>query len=237
MIFNLGIALPLTNDKEYSQFWDSFHLMDKGDHVYIRPEFPGPADIVRNELVKKAFEAGCTHILMIDTDQVYPHDTITKMHMLFENENAKVVSAIVHRRYEPFDPLVFQIVRDINGVLRIMRMTDEEMFEPKVIRVGATGFGCIMFDMEIFNMISAPWFVDESYLSCRIPKGEENIGSSKQTAGEDIGFCFKLYEKGIQIFVDTTIMIDHLSLLAVNRGLYRFYKTINKNSKEKGDLK
>lgn len=235
MILNLGIALPLNNDKEYSQFWDSFHLMHKPDHVYIRPEYPGPADVIRNELVKKAFETGCSHLIMMDTDQVYPIDLLDKMIPIFSNPDILVVSTIVHRRYDPFDPLVFQIVKDVTGELHIMRMTDEEIFTPPLIKVGATGFGCIMFDMRVFNEIPYPWFVDEAYARAR---GEANQGNfTARPPGEDIGFCYKLFGKGIGIYVDTTIKIDHLSLVAVNRELYKLYNIINKKTTTKGEVK
>jgi hypothetical protein len=229
-MINLGIALPLTSEVEHTQFWNSFHVMRKGDHVFIRPDFPGPIDIVRNELVKKAFEAGCSHLLMMDTDQIYPIDTLDKMKLLFQNPEVKVVSNIVHRRYEPFDPLAFMLCDGKDGEQHLMRLSDEELFAPGIIKVDATGFGCIMFDMEVFNEMPSPWFVDRAYQQAR---DFDKVKVNGHAPGEDIGFCMELKKRSIPIYVDTTVEIDHLSLVAVNRGLYKLYNAINSKKEEK----
>ena len=51
----LGIGIPLTTDREWTQFWDSFNVMKKPDYTYLRPKYRGAIDVVRNELIKQAF--------------------------------------------------------------------------------------------------------------------------------------------------------------------------------------
>lgn len=200
----LGIAIPLTDDKCYSSFFDSFVLLDKPPFTYIRPMGYAPIDKVRNDLVRQALECKCTHLLMMDSDQVYPSDTITKL----LTHDLDVVSAKVHRRYPPFDGLLY---RGTIGEYEFV--PDEEIVNNKLIEIDATGCGCIMYKTEVFKNIPEPWF-------------EFSKNQHGKDVGEDIGFCHKLREAGYKIFTDTTIDISHLSLLSVNWGTYKLYKKL-----------
>ena len=217
----LGIGLPLTTDREYSQFWDSFHLMRTPDHVYLRPQFRGPIDKVRNEIVKQAFDSGCSHLLFMDTDQIYRDpNTIYK---LIEHDKA-VVGTVVHRGYPPYDPLVFRF-----GDEGLVKVPEEEIYGGELIEVDAMGCGCVLYNMAVFRQISVPWFEDLSH--------KKKTSNEKGGPGEDVNICYKLRGLGVSIYVDTSIGIDHLALLAVNRGFYTLYKKLLqlKHQEAKGD--
>ena len=172
---------------------------------FLVPAYPGQIDSVRNGLVQQALMFGCTHILFMDTDQVYTDvDMIQKMmaHKL------SVVGAKVHRRYPPFDPL---LLRGNPGTLE--SVPDSEIEEEGLVKVGATGCGCVLYDMDVFINIDPPWF-------------ELTVGEFGQPIGEDVGFCEKLKKAGYDIFVDCSIDIKHLSLLAVDWGTYKLYKKL-----------
>jgi len=211
----LGIAEPLTDDMVYAHFHFSFintltnymsHLYGKGEDVaidFLTPKYPGQIDAVRNGLVTQAQMLGCTHILFMDTDQVYSDQEMIQK-MLAHGE--PVVGAKVHRRYPPFDPL---LLRGKPGHLH--SVPDQEIEAGGLVEVTATGCGCILYDMEVFQKIEHPWF-------------ELTVGEFGQTIGEDVGFCTKLIDHGYKVFVDCSIDIKHLSLLAVDWGTHKLYK-------------
>lgn len=204
--FKLGICLPLTSDRVHSTFLDSWVLLEKPEFVYIRPDFPGPIDKIRNNLVDQALRSGCTHILMMDTDQTYPKDTITKL----ITHDLDVVGAKVHRRYIPFDPLLLRkdpIVGKFYGV------SDDEIEKGGLVEVDATGTGCILYKAEVFEKIENPWF-------------EFSYNKEGKIVGEDIGFCNKLKEKEYRIFVDCSIDVGHSTNLIVNYDTYKLYKML-----------
>ena len=206
----LGIGIPLTTDREWTQFWDSFHLLRKPDHVYMRPQFRGPMDVVRNDLVRQAIESDCTHLLLMDTDQVY-HDSDMIYKMLEHDRH--FVGTVVHRGYPPYDPLVFRF-----GDEGLVKVPDEEVYGGELIEVDAIGGGCALYKTEIFSsLISAPWFEDMSRMSA---------GSGRGGPGEDINICYKVRAKRVKIFVDTSILIHHLTLLAIDRGFYMLFKKL-----------
>jgi hypothetical protein len=54
--------------------------------------------------LKQALVKRCTHLLMMDTDQTYPQDTITKL----LSHDVTVCGAVIHRRYPPFEPILYR---------------------------------------------------------------------------------------------------------------------------------
>ena len=179
----LGIALPLSHHMIPSAFFDSFIALQKPPYIYLRTS-NGPIEEMRNSLVRDAMQSNCTHIIMMDVDQVYPVDTVTKLlaHKL------PVVGCQIHRRYPPFDPLM------LKGELGKYQTIKE--WEPdSLVEVDATGTGCLLFDMDVFRKMPAPWFRSRKH--------------NGKPVGEDIGFCSDLRAAGYRIFVDTSIKVPH----------------------------
>ena len=200
--FRLGIALPLTYQMIPSAFFDSFIAMDKPPYVYLRTS-NGPIDEMRNALVRDAMVANCTHIIMMDTDQVYHPNTIPRL----LSHNLPVVGCLVHRRYPPFDPLLLR--GEIGKYQTIEKWAPESLVE-----VDATGTGCLLFDMQIFRDMPSPWFRAR----------QEGYGA--KPIGEDIGFCADLRATGYKIFVDTSVPAGHLSQFQITEGTWRLYRRL-----------
>ena len=219
----LAIAVPLVDDKVYNQFLFSFvkvvtdYMMSQArkgqiaDIDILFPDFPCQVDDARNNLVQQALNLGCTHILMMDSDQIYITDNIIEKMLAHDKP---VLGARVHRRYPPFDPLLL-----MGEVSKLYQLPDDKIrnadgtFKTEVT-VDFTGTGCILYDMKIFNeMIPEKWF-------------EFKTGEQGQPVGEDIGMCEKLKKLGIPIVVDCSIDIKHLTLLAADYGTYALFKKI-----------
>ncbi len=207
--FRLGIALPIVDRNIPVSFFDSWVMLDKPEFVYLRPSFPN-VDIgrIRNDLVNQALNSGCTHLLMLDTDQIYrDSDLISKLVL----HDLDVVNALVYRRYPPFDHLCMNWDDEAQ---MYYKTDDEEVFKKGLVEVDATGTGCVLYKTDVFRKIEQPWF-------------EFSIGPDGKPVGEDVNFCKKLKEKGYKIFVDCSINIGHLSTLEVNESTYRMYKMLN----------
>jgi len=208
----LGIGFPIVDNKAYFSFMASILLLEKPDFTLLLPNFPVgvfPHDIatVRNNLVEQALAEGCEYLLMMDTDQVYRTvDMIPRMLA----HNKPVVSAPVHRRYPPFDPI---LMRGEIGKWEYVKI--EEAYSGELIKVDATGTGCIMYHISVFEKIHAPWF-------------ELGVKKDGNPIGEDILFCLKMKEHGIPLFVDTSIEIGHLTSFEVNRQTHMLFRKIHK---------
>jgi len=206
----LAIGLPLTSDRVHTQFLDSFIKMDKPEFVYCRPMFPTnfttEIAMIRNEIVKIALRKECTHLLFMDTDQVYAEDTIYRL--LAHNKD--IVGAKVHIRYPPFIPTIFRFDEEVGKQYVV---DEEEWTKRQLLDVDATGTGCLLIKTDVFRNIEFPWF-------------EFSVDKYGETIGEDINFCRKVKNFGYKIYVDTSINCGHLGTLEVNESTYFINKLI-----------
>lgn len=199
---SLAIGIPLTFPFVPASFFYSFLKMQRPDFTLIHSD-NGPIDTLRNDLVDNALLIDATHLIMMDTDQVYPVDTIPKLmaHRL------PVVAGLVHRRYPPFDPILLAGRPGEYYELEDWKYGD-------LVDVSATGAGCIMYEMDVFRRMPRPWF--------KFGKVE----GTGEGIGEDVGFCIDLKAAGYKIFVDTSIECGHLTTLCVNRQTHQLYRSM-----------
>ena len=204
--FKLGIGFPIIDKSVHVDFMVSFLALDKPDYTLLIPkfqigEFPKDIAAVRNNLVEQAQADGCTHLLMLDTDQVYrTQDMIPRMLM----HKMPVVGAPVHRRYPPFDAILLR-----GEIGKYKYISDYEVYSGDLIDIDATGTGCILLDMSVFDDMQDPYF--------------EITMQNGKVVGEDIGLCHKLRSKGIPIRADTSIEIGHMTVFEVNRKTYELF--------------
>jgi hypothetical protein len=214
----LGLCYPLVDIWNYTHFTfsnlnvvlnymaDSFNRGGMPNIDILMPNFPGTIQLIRNDLVTQALNLGCTHVLMMDTDQIYEDpDTIQRL----LDHDLPVVGTMVHRRYPPYDPL---LMRGEFG--KLYGVPDQDIEAGGLINVTATGCGCILYSTQVFLDIGYPWY-------------EVKVAPEGHTVGEDIGFCKKLGEIGTKIYVDADIKIKHLSTVGIDWDVYKVYKWVN----------
>lgn len=255
--FKLAIGFPCSWPFVPFPFFRSFVFME-------RPEFTpifatnGPIDGLRNHIVAEAMSIGASHLIMMDLDQIYPIETITKL----LKHKLPLVGCKVHRRYPPFDPLMLK--GDINSYYII-----EEWEESTLQEVDATGTGCLMFDMRLFyemdekilaeikafnklkptpkqiaalsdDMRKYVVELEKRCISENIPgpwfkfrpdPNPESLG----VIGEDMGFCSDVRKAGHKIFVDTSIKCGHLSTMVIEEEIYWLYKSLKKKQETYND--
>jgi hypothetical protein len=198
--FKLGIGIPCSYDRIPAAFFDSWVMMDLPPFVYLRSSI-GPIEEMRNNMVREALGCGCTHILMMDTDQIYPRDIIKRL----TSHKKDIVGAMICRRYPPFDPLLLR-----GKVNNYQTVTDWN--EGDLVSVDATGTGCLLISMEVFKKLPDPWF--------RFRKTDIGL------VGEDIGFCSDARQAGFEIYVDTGCKVGHLSQMVVTTDTWKLYKKL-----------
>lgn len=217
----LAVCIPTVSEKDYNAFWFSFTKIRKPQNwKLLTPAIKcgdghGIRNIaqVRNDLVLQAlhWRINATHIIMCDSDQVYRDpDTFYK----FINHNKPFVGARIHRRYPPFEPL---LMRGNPG--EYMKVNDEMAYGGDLIPIDATGGGCFCIQSHALLDLKPPFFE----FGEREPEEE---GKPAKPVGEDILFCEKLKEAGHDLFVDTSIGVDHLSTVGINRDYHEIFKYI-----------
>ena len=201
---HLAIGVPCDFPFIPASFFYSFVQMEKPGFTFIHAD-NGHVDDLRNNLVDKALQIGATHLMMMDVDQVYHPQTITRL----LSHKLPMVGALVHRRYPPFDSLMLKTVEineRRNGYVSI-----DEWEEGALVEVDATGSGCLMFNMDVFRKMPRPWF-------------KASINPDGSVVGEDIHFCQELKAAGYRIFVDTSVPAGHLTTMIVGTATNRLYR-------------
>jgi GT2 family glycosyltransferase len=219
----IGVGVPLTGTTVNRQFASSYRqamyayllLPDHPRIIEYEPDVPigeFAREIAhnRNDLVRRALHDGISHLIMMDSDQIYPTDIIVKL-AAWAARGKQFVSAPVHRRYDPFELIMLRGAPD-----QYENIPDDEKYSGKLIPIDATGCGCIMFSLAAALEIDEPWF-------------EFTTTPSGAHMGEDIAFCAKMRANGVQIYADTSIEIDHIAEIAINREFHEIYKRLNRN--------
>ncbi len=209
--FSLGIGIPCNFQLVPASFFMTFAQMDRPD-FHLLPARSGPLDVMRNDIVERAMYAGCSHLVMMDTDMTYHPQTITKL----LSHKLPVVGALCYRRYPPFDPLMYR--GELNSYQSITDWKPGDLIE-----VDATGTGCIMFEMSVFKRLPKPWF------RFRPNPDADTMGD----VGEDIGFCYDLRKMGYTIHVDTSVPSGHLSTMEVTEKTWLLYKALKNQQDNK----
>lgn len=142
-------------------------------------------DIVssRTWLVQQAIEKGATHICFIDSDVLFPFDTIRKL--LAHNKD--IVACDYNKREFPLKSVVTQL-------------QESEKSETELYRAAVAGAGMLLINLKVFTegKLANPWF----------NFGRDKFG--RHILGEDAWFCNTARDAGYELWIDPTIKVYHL---------------------------
>lgn len=134
-------------------------------------------------LTREAKEKGATHLLFVDSDMLFPPDTLRRL--LAHDKD--IIGVDYHKRKFPLET----VTAYKDGIEK----SDTEPFKVKV-----AGTGVMLVRLSIFDdpKMDPNWFSFG-----RNAKGEN-------TLGEDGWFCFTAQDAGYDVWIDPTIKVLHL---------------------------
>ena len=131
------------------------------------------------------------YLLSVDSDIVLPKDAL---HKIFFHD-VDIVSVVYIQRKPGYE--ILEIYRkNTNGGFSNTQMGDIQ--PPGLHEIDACGFGCVLVKTEIINKIGYPQFVYKSAID------------HANTFSEDLYFCQKAKEHGAKIYVDSSIVCNHI---------------------------
>ena len=170
--------------------------------IEVEPHFCMGTLIVnqREQLVDMAHAAGSTHVLWLDSDMMFPPDTLQR---LLAHDVGIVAGNYVTRQY-PHKTVAYKRLMDWKSY--VVHDGTEDL-----IAVEAVGMGCMLVDMTITEQMARPRF-QTSW-----------IEDSRDHMGEDFYFCSRARELGHTIWIDDKLSMDlqHLGTVAFNHGMVR----------------
>lgn len=197
------IAVP-TMDTVPAQFAHSLAILEKVDEVAVAFQVGSLIYAARNDLAQKAIEFGADQVLWLDSDMIFPPDTLKKL--IANKDKGDIISGLYFRRVSPFTPVIFDKLDIEEQGTTFTEFTEipDEPFE-----IGGCGFGCVLTPTEIFIDVL------NTYRTCFEPlKG----------AGEDLSFCWRARQRGYKIICDPSIKLGHVGHFVINES---FYKSFN----------
>ena len=148
----------------------------------------------RNKLVQQAIKYEADYIMWLDSDMVFPPDTLVR---LFEDirEGRDIVTGLYFRRVLPFKPVIYKALgRDV-------KTEDYEDYpRDEIFEVAGCGFGCVLMKTDVISRVTGrfgkPFTPMIDY-------------------GEDLAFCLRAAETGTEIWCDPTARVGHIAHVPV----------------------
>ena len=163
----------------------------------------------RNQLAALAVQNEVDYILWLDSDMVFPPNTLERMlKVLDEHKEIDVLSGLYFRRGHPFTPVLFSKL-EVNG--DVLDWEGYEEIPSELFEIAGCGFGAVLMRTDCLLDIAAKegggvWFTPIA------------------NAGEDLAFCVRARQNGYRIFCDPSIEFGHMGYAAVTRGFYEITK-------------
>lgn len=205
---HIGVCTPYRTNYNHTKFTKSLFALTKiGQICHIDSERCAIAE-ARNLMVKYAIEEGCTHVLFIDDDMVFPHDTLIRL----LQHKKDIVGAVAFQRRPEHLPCTYNLEPLDSTLLSAVECLDKGL-QP----FDAIGSSCILIRTEIFKSIPYPWY----------KWGDTSLGVMVKQGGlgEDLSFCIRAKQHGFQTWADTDFVITHLGdETQVDRKYYEAYK-------------
>ena len=165
----------------------------------------------RNNLAAMAVQNEVDYILWLDSDMVFPPNTLIRMlKVLEEHKEVDILSGLYFRRGHPFTPVLFSKL-EVNEE-NVLEWEGYDEVPAELFEVAGCGFGAVLMKTDCLLDIAAK-------------EGGGNWFTPLANAGEDCAFCIRARENGYRIFCDPTIEFGHMGYAAITRGFYEATKT------------
>ena len=154
----------------------------------------------RDQLAEMALAAGSTHILWLDSDMMFPPDTVQR---LLAHDAPIVAGNYVTRQY-PHKTVAYTHMHDWRSYVINTGKQDP-------ISVAAVGMGCMLVNTAVIREMPRPRFQ-----TMWIPETDDHMG-------EDFYFCSRAKELGFDILIDDALSCDlqHLGTVSFNHSLVK----------------
>jgi hypothetical protein len=143
----------------------------------------------RNALVDSVINERCDYLMFIDADMRFPKDALVRL----LKHNKDIVGVNATTRSEPVKPTAKNINYEEDGSVSWLPVYSN--VKKGIEKVDAIGCGVILIKNSAFKKIEKPYFYFE-----QLPNGK--------LLGEDIYFCIKAKDAGIDTYVDHDLSLE-----------------------------
>lgn len=160
----------------------------------------------RNLLAGQAVTEGYDRVLWLDSDMVFAPDLLAKLSADMD-EGRELVTAIAFRRKPPFKPCIFNELEYNPGDenIDIKLTTYEDYPKDSIFPIAACGLAGCMMSTDLISRIGNKFGAPFTPL----------LGM-----GEDLSFCYKASQLGVELFCDSRVKMGHVGSMTVTEQTY-----------------
>ncbi len=200
------VAIPAM-DSVPTQFRQALSMLqsDPEDDVSISFVVGSLVYSARNNLAKTAVDLGADWVFWLDSDMVFPPDTLQRMLKTCKEKDIDFLTGVYFRRVAPFTPVLFKEMSDDgHEAEEFKEIPKDELFE-----VRACGFGCVLMKTNVIVDVFSTHM---------------NMFTPIEGSGEDISFCIRARQCGYKVIADPTIPLGHVGHAVITRQYWEAIK-------------
>ena len=185
------IAVPCM-DSVAAQFSQALAMLEKQGNTLVSFVIGSLIYNSRNDLAKQAMKFECSHILWLDSDMVFPPETLKYLLKEMNETGADLISGLYFRRCAPFSPVAFDTLEIKEGKATWTDYTGELS---GLHEVGGVGFGCVLMKTDMLLDMAATY---------------GDFFGPIANVGEDLAFCWRARQMGYKIILDCNLKLGHV---------------------------
>ena len=186
----MHFSISLVKLMEYTRKHHNAELMTvkSCDINYMRNR----ACLIAQNKGKEANGTKYDYFVQLDDDHIYPEDFIVK----FIGHNKDIVVGCTSQRTPPWNQTQFKEFTGVDNFKSVNNIVNPKP-EDGLIEVGFSGPVGMTMKTEVLEKLKFPYFKIE-YLN-----------TNPSIVGGDISFCRQLKEKGIKMYLDSSVSFPH----------------------------
>lgn len=216
------VAIP-SMDQVPAQFAQSLAMLQKVGDVAVAFQVGSLVYTARNHLAMRAIGMGTDYVLWLDSDMVFPSHVLEYSIKTMEEKNIDILSGLYYRRVPPYTPVLYKkVYEDEMGI----HTKEFDVIPNDIFIAEGIGFGCVCMRTSVLVDVFGK---------------HHEMFSPFIGAGEDISFCMRAKECGIDCYVDPQIELGHIGqqmitrefaeqyTMAANQEFLKEYQNVSRN--------
>lgn len=169
-------------------------------------------DTARNILARQFLKTDNEWSLWLDSDMIFPKDTLTQLLKTAKKHKAKMVTGVYYQRGGKHFPVLWVRDPELESGSKVLHESQEKYNQNEYIGMYAlpgpattkpfladtAGFGCVLIHRSVFEITEYPWF---QFLPGK--------------CSEDFYFFVNARNKGFELWADPSLDLKHLGAPAI----------------------
>lgn len=190
------IAIPCM-DMVHTAFMKSLMLVERVGEVSCAIECGSLIYDSRNKLLARALNTDADRMLWLDSDLDFEPDLMQRLSDDLDS-GLDIVSGLYFKRRPPYSPVIYKEceLKTFEGLYAPTASTYDDYPKDEIFPVAACGFGCVMMSMNAVRKI--------------VQKNGSLLFMPTAGFGEDLSFCMRARDAGVQIYCDSSVKLGHV---------------------------